>query len=320
MQTWEWGVFQQALGRKVERYFVAGGLYEEPTAAFTIVYHSLPLGFSYGYVPRGPVIATHATGEKESGEVLKDIQKWAKQNIPRLVFLRLEPPLPSITSGGHDRGFYLPPYYIQPRYNLAVPIEQTEQEIIARFHPSTRSNIHRAENRGVKVETKSYLTEADLDQFFAMIKETIERNSGKNAYPSRSYFRALVETFLPLPAIHDPDSLSLGIFYGYQYGEPASAHFVLFFGDTATYLFGASYNRMLRSKVTTYLHWTAMQEAKRRGLRYYDLGGIDEGLWPTLTNFKRQFRGEEFRYIGNVDISIRPVLYRAYNLFRRLKK
>ena len=153
-----------------------------------------------------------------------------------------------------------------------------------------------------------------------MANDTIQRNNGKNAYPSRSYFQAFVDTVPPPLKIHEPRDLSLGIFYGYQHNQPAAIHFVLFFGDTATYLHGASYSNALNSKVTTYLHWAAMREAKQRGMRYYDLGGIDEIRWPTLTAFKRQFRGEEFNYVGNIDIPIRPHFYILYNLLRRFKK
>jgi lipid II:glycine glycyltransferase (peptidoglycan interpeptide bridge formation enzyme) len=63
-----------------------------------------------------------------------------------------------------------------------------------------------------------------------------------------------------------------------------------------------------------------MQEANKMGLGYYDLGGIDSARWPTLTDFKKQFRGKEFSYIGNIDIPIRPMLYRLYNVLRRKRK
>ena len=116
------------------------------------------------------------------------------------------------------------------------------------------------------------------------------------------------------------DNLSICVFNGYRNGEPAAIHFVVFFGDTATYLYGASYAEHLPSKVETYLHWTAMKEAKRRGLKFYDLGGVDEKRWPSLTVFKRQFRGQEFSYAGNIDIPLRPFLYRLYNILRTIGK
>ncbi|MBI2055724.1 MAG: peptidoglycan bridge formation glycyltransferase FemA/FemB family protein [Candidatus Sungbacteria bacterium] len=317
MQTWEWGAFQESLGRKVGRFFLTDGG-ENAAAAFTLVRHSLPLGLSYGYVPRGPVMKKHdAEGEASLG-LLKTIRAWARENFPRFVFLRLEPPLFSSVAELGDHGFHIPPYYVQPRHNLAVALDKTEDEIVQGFHPSTRSNIRRAERRGVTVEMKR-MSEDDYNQFFLMARDTTLRNSGKNTYPSPDYFRSLVKTIPPLTEIYNPEQLSLGIFYGYQYGQPAAAHFVLFFGKTATYLYGASFSDRLRSKVSTYLHWAAMREAKRRGLEYYDIGGIDEARWPTLTAFKRQFRGNEFHYIGNVDIPLRPAVYHVYNLFRKFR-
>ena len=62
-----------------------------------------------------------------------------------------------------------------------------------------------------------------------------------------------------------------------------------------------------------------MKEAKWRGYEYYDLGGIDDSRWPSLTNFKRQFRGEETSYIGNIDIPFNRVSYGAYSLLKRFK-
>ena len=318
MQTWEWGAFQEAQGRKVGRYIVTDD--NKPIAAFTLVQHALPFGLWYGYAPRGPVIVHDAQQEVDQVELLKTIKTWAKQEFPHLLFLRLEPPLTSLVSEVADHGFYLPTYYVQPRFNLAIPLHLSEDEIAGTFHPSTRSNLGRAQRRGVVVEIKQAVSDADYEQFSGMMRDTIKRNSGKNAYPSHNYFRSLFSTVAPIGEARDPRTLSLGIFYGYQNGEPAGAHFVLYFGDTATYLYGASYSDRLNSKVTTYLHWAGMREAKRLGFDYYDLGGIDESRWPSLTDFKRQFRGEEFGYIGNIDVPLRPALYHAYDLLRRRKK
>ena len=317
MQSWEWGLFQKRLGRNVERYFVLGG--KTPVAAFTLIYHSLPLGFRYGYAARGPVVAA-----SEDGIVVKifeTIKVWAHEHAPHLIFLRLEPPMQDIPKSLDRHDFQIPSYYIQPRYNLSVPLTGPEKDILLSFHPSTRSNVGRAERRGVTVSVQTEVGADEYEQFRNMMRDTIARNSGVNAYPHKEYFDALFgilsESNMAADTTH---GLSLGIFRGYHEGKPAATHFVLFFGSTATYLYGASYTEHLNSKAPTYLHWAAMQEAKRRGMRYYDLGGIDAQLWPKLTEFKRQFRGEETTYVGNIDIPIRPFIYRAYNFIRNLKK
>lgn len=318
MQTWEWGVFQEKLGREVERYFVVDDT--APIAAFMLVRHPLPLHFSYGYMPRGPVIATHAARGNGPLEIFEFVHNWIKrENLPGMVFVRMEPPLESLKSDLLSRGFTIPSYYIQPRYNHTILLDGSEDDILKSFHPSTRSNIRRAENRGVTVELKNDAAEAGWNTFFSMAEATMRRNSGKNVYPQRPYFNALTATVPSITKGHDPAQLSLGTFCAYEYGRPAATNFVLFFGDTATYLYGAANSNALRSKAATYLHWAAMQEARKRGLKYYDLGGIDEARWPTLTNFKRQFRGKEFSYMGNIDIPVRPILYRLYNLARRIR-
>ncbi len=317
MQTWEWGLFQEALGRKVERFFLSDG--DKLLSAFTMVHYLLPYGLHYGYVPRGPVIASDCLEESEIFGIFNFINSWARKNFPKLAFLRLEPPIFRVSEKINGKNFYLPSYYIQPRFNTAVFLDRNEEEILAEFHSSTRSNIRRAEKRCVSVETKNNFTEEDLKEFFEMISETVARNGGKNAYPSEKYFRFLIDS-IPVIKENNPDNLSLGVYFGRQNGQTISAHFVVFFGGTATYLFGASRSGALSSKVTTHLHWTAMREAKKRGFKFYDLGGVDDVLWPTLTKFKRQFGGREFQYMGNIDIPLRPIIHRFYNIFRVFRK
>ena len=316
MQTWEWGNFQIELGRHIERYLVTEG--EEVVALFTLVRHHLPAKAFYLYAPRGPVIHK----DRENGgrvEICKAIQSWARVAHPRALFLRLEPPCEQMTGEELGEGFSLPDYYIQPRYNHVVHL-QKDAGVASGFHPSTRSNIHRAEKRGVRVEVRTTVTSADLDLFFRMAQDTIARNSGTNAYPARRYFDAFIKT-IPMATNTPADALMLTMrmFIGYEGDDPAGMHFVLYFGNTATYMYGASLTAHLRTKVTTYLHWYAMQDARERGYTHYDIGGVDEVRWPKLTTFKRQFRGTEYAYMGNIDIPLRPMLYAVYNLVRRYK-
>ncbi len=316
MLAWEWGVFQRSLGRGVEYFFIKEK--KEPIAAFTFVRHQLPLGFSYGYTPRGPVVAARERSQTLS--IFRKIQEWSREVHPDLIFIRLEPPVDALGFDAKKEGFDIPGYYVQPRYNHTVPLEGSDEDMIKRFHPSTRSNLARAERRGVSVMLDALRGPADYEEFFRMAAETEARNKAKNVFPSRVYFDALTKSILPLGEVSDPNKLSLGIFSGFHGGKPAATHFVLFFGDTATYLYGAAYTEHLNSKVTTYLHWSAMKEARRRGFKYYDIGGVDENRWPSLTTFKRQFGGVEFSYIGNVDIPLRPRLHGAYNLLRKIRR
>jgi lipid II:glycine glycyltransferase (peptidoglycan interpeptide bridge formation enzyme) len=337
LETWEWGEFQKALGHKTDRYVVTEHVGSElsraiPVAVFTLTRYWSSLGLQYGYLPRGPVIAKELVDEESRHfPILRAVKCWARKQLPTLAFLRIEPPFSYISPDNAWHGFRTPSYYIQPPHNTLVSLKETEEEILARFHSSTRSNIRRAERRGVSCQAKTILSEKDVNDFFAMIKSTVDRNHGKNAYPDERYLR----TFLSLVSSTRTGSLAtsgqnlsttgspalkLVAFCGYQNGQPAATHIAVFFGSTATYLFGASYADRLNSKVETYLHWSAMREAKRRGMTYYDLGGIDEKIWPSLTVFKRQFGGQELHYIGNLDIPLHPIAYHLYNFFKKTAK
>ncbi|MBI4118835.1 MAG: peptidoglycan bridge formation glycyltransferase FemA/FemB family protein [Parcubacteria group bacterium] len=317
MASWEWGVFQQALGRKIDRYFITAE--NKTVGAFTVVHCQLPLGQQYGYAPRGPVLNRDFFNTPEKiNNLFKFIERWAKQNFPGFIFLRLEPPLGSETIIT-TKGLIRPDYYIQPRRNLAINLNKTENEILAEFHSSTRSNVKKAERKGVTAEIKKEMSPDGWNHFFKMADETMARNEGKNIYPGRAYFETMLKT---VPYVDDArdGELSLGFFCGRHEGRMAAMNLVLFFGRTATYLFGGSYTAELSSKVTTYLHWRGMEEAKKRGYKYYDLGGIDEKLWPSLTVFKRRFKGEEFEYLGNIDVVLNPLGYWVYNIIRRIRK
>ncbi len=312
IQAWEWGQFYEKLGRKVERYFVVE---ETPIAAFTLVYQKLPFGFVYGYAPRGPIISSPDESKYET--ICNEIRNWALKEIPELIFLRLEPPLPIEYKKLPKPFFETPSYYIQPKFNSVILLDKEEKDLLESFHPSTKSNINRAERRGVTVKIKNEITEEEFEQFKKMMGDTSKRNHGKKIYPSVGYFNSL---FALLFKNSSSNNLNLVAFYGYCDGKPAATHFVLFFGKTATYLYGASHSEFLNSKVTTLLHFEAMKEAKRAHMSYYDIGAVDEKRWRTLTQFKRQFNGREFQYIGNVDIPIRPFGYKIFNILRNIKK
>jgi PST family polysaccharide transporter len=321
LESWEWGMFQKKLGWDTKRYIVSEK--DRIVAVFGLMQYGLPFGFSHGYSPRGPVIAKEDTDEESRHfEILQAIQKWARGHSGAMIFLRLEPSLTTISPDSERYGFRTPSYYIQPRHNTAVHLAAPEEQILARFHPSTRSNINRAVRRGVTVEMKRAMADEDYQTFFAMIESTVKRNGGKNVYPDQHYLRVFLES-LPILSegtVCDPETPALGIFWALQDGVAAAAHIVVFFGGTATYLFGASFAERLSSKAETLLHWSGMREAKRRGANYYDLGGIDEHIWPSLTAFKRQFGGEEFHYIGDIDIPLHPLWYRVYNFSKKTLK
>lgn len=301
-QSWEWGEFQKALGHSIRRIVLTGNDGAWQGAALAVRYN-LAFGFSYCYLPRGPVLPRQIWNDDRMAEAaLKLIRTALEEDGARCVFIRMEPavenPLPVLT----QKPFVLPRFYTQPRFNAVVGLQKSAENIMAGFSASTRNNIRKAERKGVRVEVKNALNEDEWAKFRKMQAETSGR-AGKNIYPTEKYFRELVKI------------LPFAIFAAYHNGALSGIHIVIFFSRTATYLFGASYTEKLAVKISPYLHWVSMREAGKRGFAFYDLGGTDKCLWPTLTFFKQQFGGDTITYMGNADVVIRPALYRAYRIF-----
>jgi lipid II:glycine glycyltransferase (peptidoglycan interpeptide bridge formation enzyme) len=299
LQSWEWGEFQLALGNQIKRLVLinADGEWQGLTLAIKNI---LPFGLSYYYLPRGPVLPRSVwEDDYKAAAALDLIRATLAGDASRCIFIRLEPALENPPQFMQGKSFILPRTYVQPRFNAVVGLEKAIEEIFANFSSEMRNSIRRAERNGVSVEIKTELSEAEWLEFRKMREETAAR-AGKNIYPPEKYFRELIKIF------------PLTIFAARHQGALAAINIVIFFSKTATHLFGAAYKEKLVFKVSSYLGWLAMLESKKRGFAYYDLGGIDQNLLPTLTHFKRQFGGNVIIYMGNADIPVKPALYRAY--------
>ncbi len=64
-------------------------------------------------------------------------------------------------------------------------------------------------------------------------------------------------------------------------------------GDTCIYLLGATEKEGLISKASYLIQWNAITTAKKRGFRWYDLGGIDPIANPGVYHFKKGLGGKE---------------------------
>jgi hypothetical protein len=74
-------------------------------------------------------------------------------------------------------------------------------------------------------------------------------------------------------------------------------------GDSAIYLLGATSDAGLSAKGAYLLQWTMIAWLKDRGIRYYDLGGIDPDGNPGVYYFKRGFSGADTCQINPLSAS-----------------
>ena len=76
-------------------------------------------------------------------------------------------------------------------------------------------------------------------------------------------------------------------------GAPVAGLVASAIGDSAIYLLGATSDAGLNSKGAYLLQWTLISWLKERGVKWYDLGGIDPEGNPGVYHFKRGFSGAD---------------------------
>lgn len=76
-------------------------------------------------------------------------------------------------------------------------------------------------------------------------------------------------------------------------GRIVAGHVSSMLGDTCVYLLGATSADGLETRAAYLLQWNTILLAKERGMRWYDLGGIDPEGNPGVHHFKRGVGGEE---------------------------
>ncbi len=300
-QSWEWGEFSRQRGFSIRRWGIKRG--EELLALISLEEHVLGAGKKYWYAPAGPVFKRELP-QKDKIKFLQLIKdKGQKENI---IFSRLE-------SGEDclDLEFnFKETINIQPQKSLLLDLRKREEEILALMHQKTRYNIRLAFKKGVKIR-KGGLD--DFPAWWEIMKKTGDRD--KFRLHDREHYKKMIEFFK-----ENPGDLELKFYLAEYKGEIIAGNIVSFFGDTATYLHGASSHQYRKLMAPYALQWQAIREAKEKGCVFYDFYGIDEEKWPGITRFKKGFGGEEVDRGGTRDFIFNRTWYNIYKILREIRR
>ncbi|MDO8571367.1 MAG: peptidoglycan bridge formation glycyltransferase FemA/FemB family protein [bacterium] len=294
LQSSAWKIFQEKLGRPCT--IVATIEHKKIRAGGLLVSLPLPIGFRYVYSPRGPL------GERELVDPI--LAHIIRTKDPQTVFIRIEPP---VVSPGHDMpgkkvvGF-------QVEHTLLLDLAHSEDELLQDMHAKTRYNIRLAEKKGVhvtRVKAGDSSAVQHVDTFIELLRITAERDAFHAHAPE--HYRILFNT---VPSY---------LYCAYVGEEMSAAILVIHFGDTTTYLHGASSDKHRNLMAPYLLQWEAIKDAKKAGKRYYDFWGISPNDSPThpwagITRFKKGFGGKMYQYPGTFEIPLNTFLYQGYRI------
>ncbi|HNW43295.1 MAG TPA: peptidoglycan bridge formation glycyltransferase FemA/FemB family protein [Elusimicrobiales bacterium] len=298
MQSWDWSEFKAAQGQCVTRLGIFEG---DELAGGTLVY-SVESGLAPLQLPHGPVLPwKQPLKAAQCLELLRTrlAEIAARTGAP---LARLEPCLEGELPGWLEK---MPraPLDLVPTPTLLVELSCSDEKLLGAMQPKGRYNVRLAVRKGVEVVSAA--DAESLNDFYGLFELTCARH-GFNGEPP-SFFEALLRTLGPAGGARL-------YFAGYK-GMLLSAAIAVFYGDKATYLYGAS-APFMRSAMAPYaMHWQIMRDARARGCRVYDMYGIaPEGqplhAYSRFTPFKLRFGGRRALTCGGRDLYFYPQLAR----------
>ena len=301
LQSWEWGEIQKKFGYDV--YEIGIERNNELIAAALLIKKKLFFNRYYFFCPYGPIY----NDNEVFLESFNEIKKIAKKE--KVIFLRAEPADKIKNS--------IKTIDIQPKKTLVLDLTKSEGELLREMKQKTRYNIRLAEKKGVKiVETKNFSSqnpESDFEKFWEIMQATSARN--KFRLHPKNYYKQMLSA-----DDKEDNDLKIKLFLAKYNNKIIAVDIVCFFGNTATYLHGASLSEFRSIMAPNLLQWHVIKLAKTQGYKYYDFYGIDEKKWPGVTKFKKGFGGEEINYLGTYDLVFDSCKYNLYKLLRKIKR
>jgi peptidoglycan pentaglycine glycine transferase (the first glycine) len=301
-QSWNWGEVLQSEGKKIERLqFIEDN---KICGSAQLVYNKA-LGFEYFFCPKGPVVKTGFV------EVFKALEKYGKEK--GISFLRFEP---YNKNGIEDKGAYKKTIDINPRATTIIELRQTEEELLEKMHSKTRYNVRLAEKKNIIISE-----DKNFDDFWRLINETKKRDS------FRLHEKKHYEEILKSPGVIQ---LTAKV-----EGKAIAVAVLISFGNTTTYLFGASDYEHRHLMAPYLLQWQAIKIAKNAGNYFYDFFGIaphkhgfsgtdyeydEKHQYAGVTRFKLGFGGEIVEQPGTYDLIVSEGKYKVYEALRRLRR
>ena len=316
-----------------------------------IVKHDLPFGKSYLYCPRGPVFIESRIKNQESrilNFLFNEVRKISKEE--RSLFLRIDPPIDLNLEyriwNIEFKNLKKSPNEIQPRETLMLDLEKPEEELLKEMKQKTRYNIRLAEKKELRITNyelgidNKKIFEEKFEEFWRLTEETSRRDKFKSH--NRNYYWQMMESLSEMQKAPQPHGtmepanqslrsegdirecrLQARLYLAEYENETIAANIVLYFGDMAVYLHGASSSKHRNLMAPYLLQWWQVLDAKKAGYKEYDFWGIagnnEKENWKGITRFKKGFGGEEKNYIGAYDLIFSNIGYAIYGFMKLVK-
>lgn len=236
----------------------------------------IPVLGRLAWIPRGPVPSTHHIVEEAHLEFLSCLRKNGYT-------LCIEDPY-TYTASHFATGIHLFPL---PR-TIWLDLRLGKEKLWAGLKRQWRYGIRVAERRGVVVEQSR--APADISVFSGLCVELSKR---KHFFLPGS--EALMSTLLGTSTSSD---VGAELFIARYHGSIVAGVLVLRCGNSLHYFWGASNRSFSYQSPSEAVQWAVIEWACEKGIKTYDLEGIDPKKNPGVYRFKHKIGGVEITLPG----------------------
>ena len=253
------------------------------------------------------------TNKKTVRAVFKDIKEQGVSN--NCVFVRVRPQLEASKKSEklfNDLGLKPAPYYLSVELAGVLNLDKTEDEIKKDAATRIRRALNKARKEGVTVETST--DPKDIKKFYKIQLETATRHK----------FYAFSEDFLGKQFAAFTENNQAKLYIAKHNDEILAENFMIFYGNEASYHYGVSSEAGTKISSAPLLHFTAMEDARKQGIKRYNFWGIT-GIDETkhrfygVSQFKRGFGVSELQYLHAHDMILKPFAYKINWLVETLR-
>lgn len=309
LQSWDFYEFHLARGKKVFRRLVFDN--DTIVGAWAGVVETARRG-TYMAVAGGPLIDW--SDKKLVQAVFDDIHKKGME--AGCVFVRVRPQLELSEKSlklMESLGLKKAPMYLSVEYAGILDLTKSEEEILAGASQGFRRKLRKALKNNIEISVSD--SDSAIDDFCKLEKLHAERQ--KYVAFSTDFLKKQFEAFR--------EGGEVLIYTASKDGEILAQNFMIFYGPEASYHYGVSSELGTRYSAAPLLHLKAMEEARKRGSIRYNLWGIVEKdetnhRFYGVSEFKRSFGCEEFRYTPAHDMILKPSAYKLDLLVEKVRK
>ncbi len=298
LQSEDWRKFQESVGRRT--FKISSGDFNA-----SIIEHKLPIAGNYFYAPRGFVIPAEA-GIQDAGckLLIKDIFNLAKKE--KVNWIRFDAENKDVLKTMEECGLKVEkaPHDMQPRQTLVIDISKPEEKLLEEMKSKTRYNIRLSEKRGVRIFNFQFFRPRRTSLGLAILKQFSNSNDKILNKENKEKFNTYANEFLRLVRITSkrqgitshPDEYyrkmleipCVQLYVAEFDGKVVAVAVVSFFEGVATYLHGASDDRYKNVMAPFALHWKIIKDAREKGCKKYDMGGVSVNFQSSISNVKKE--------------------------------